>query len=297
MKEIIELRINYDYADLLFQDEGKNIGTSVRVVKISSDDPRILKVPIIHKELKMKYNRAFFFSWEISRKYNSHELSQAKLFHVKIKSVFEPAGEECGTIYDETVACQICGSYRRQLGPLILKKGSIPKKDISKTIAGEIVVSEKFVETFKHKSLTGLKFEPILYKNRNSGYFQLVEFNKLKLTTKTLAGNSPFESTYGSEGGTYDISGYTVIFEKEVYICPLGHLIGLNLISELSVYNSNLINEYDFFASEQTIGVKRGLLRPEPIYICSPKFRNMVIEEKLTGFDFEIAHIDGRGNV
>jgi hypothetical protein len=30
---------------------------------------------------------------------------------------------------------------------------------------------------------------------------------------------------------------------------------------------------------------------PAPILLCSPTFRNMVTEEKLKGFDFEVAHI------
>jgi hypothetical protein len=115
---------------------------------------------------------------------------------------------------------------------------------------------------------------------------------ELELTKKTIAGGDPFDlSTEGSEAIEFTISGgHHVKFEKEVYKCSKGHLIGQNLLSEPYVLNSPLISDYDFFASKQKIGVKRGLLRPEPLYLCSPAFREMVEEEKLSGFEFEIAH-------
>ena len=40
MKEIIELRINMNYAHLLFRkDEGKNLGDTVKIVRFNSNDP------------------------------------------------------------------------------------------------------------------------------------------------------------------------------------------------------------------------------------------------------------------
>ena len=48
MRETLELRIDYDYANLLFSaDEGKNLGTSVKVVELSKEDPRYEQVPIV----------------------------------------------------------------------------------------------------------------------------------------------------------------------------------------------------------------------------------------------------------
>lgn len=289
MKETIEFRINYDYAHLLFKaDEGRNVGTSVRVVEISTDDPRYSQIPIIAKEIKQKYDEGFFFAWKFKRKYTKKELTEAKLFHLKIKTEFEPTGEECGTLYDETAACEICGTNRKQISPLFLKKGTIPKKDIAKTIGGEVVVSEKFVNAVKQRNLKGLQLSPINVEK----YYQLIADTEIKLSPKTITGNDPFETSAGSDGGIYNISGYEIVFEKEVYICPKGDLIGLNLLSEPYVTDSPLIKEFDFFASKQKIGVKCGLLRPEPVYFCSQTFRKMIEEEKLTGFEFEIANIE-----
>ncbi|MCL1932185.1 MAG: hypothetical protein FWF53_00010 [Candidatus Azobacteroides sp.] len=293
MKETVELRINYDYAHLLFNaNEGKNVGTSIRVVKISTDDPRYNRIPVVEKEVNEKYDRGFCFAWKFKRQYSKKELAEAELFHLKITTVFEPAGEECGTLYDETAACELCGANRKQKSPLILKSGTIPKRDIAKTIGGEVVVSEKFANTVKQWNLKGLVFSTVNFEKEVSDYYQLTEDSEIVLTHNTITGCSPWNFSYGNEGGIYNVSGYEVVFEKEIYNCPKGDTIGLNLISEPYVLNSPLIREFDFFASKQKIGVKRGLLRPEPIYFCSQTFRKMAEKEKLSGFEFEIAHIE-----
>lgn len=279
MKEILELRINYDYANLLFKaDEGKNLGTSVKVVELSKDDPRYNQVPIIAKQIQQKYEKAFFFGWEIKRKYSKKELEAVTLLHLKIKTVFEPAGEECGTLYDETASCEVCGANRKQISPLTLKHGSVPKKDIARTIAGEVVVSEKFAAACKQRGLKGLVLEPIIFDKGTSNFFQLTASSQIELSHNTLAGINPFDLSTSDNG--------------EIYKCPKGHTIGLNLLSEPYVLNSQSIGEYDFFASKQKVGVKRGLLRPEPIYFCSQVFRKMIEEEKLSGFEFEITNIE-----
>jgi hypothetical protein len=47
-------------------------------------------------------------------------LSSAQLFQLKINKVFEPAGEECGTEYNEGTACPFCGTGADQVSPLFL---------------------------------------------------------------------------------------------------------------------------------------------------------------------------------
>ncbi|MCE5320969.1 MAG: hypothetical protein PHV09_04975 [Bacteroidales bacterium] len=279
MKETLEIRINYDYANLLFKaDEGKNLGTTVKVVKLSKDDPRYKEIPVIADVVKRKYDRGFFFGWEYRRKYTKKELELAKLFQIKIKVTFEPSGVECGTLYDETVACEICGANRKQVSLLTLKKGTIPKMDIAKTIGGEIVVSDKFANAVKVRNLKGLQLTPINFEVGVSDYSQLVASSEIELSPNTVVGINPFNLSTSDEG--------------EIYKCPQGDTIGLNLLSEAYVLNNSPINDCDFLRSKQNIGVKRGLLRPEPIYFCSLAFRKMIEEEKLTGFEFEITNIE-----
>ena len=275
MKETLELRINYDYAHLLFkEDEGINIGTSVKVIKLSKEDPRYCQVPIISEEVKKKFGRSFFFGWQIKRKYSKKELDMASLLHLKIRAVFEPTGEECGTVYNEAVACEICGANRKQVSPLKLKKGTIPKKDIAQTIGGEVIVSEKFVNAVRQRNLKGIQLSSINVED----YYQLTAITEIELSPDIVVGINPFD--------------LSTIDQGEIYRCPKGDTIGLNLLSEPYLLSSLSIGEFDFFASREKIGVKRGLLRPEPIYFCSRAFRKMIKEENLSGFEFEISNIE-----
>lgn len=280
MKEILELRVNLEYAHLLFDEsECKNVGSSiVKIVYIAKDDPRYNKIPLMDNEIKRKYDTCFFYGWKYKRSYTQTELNSAKLLQMKIDKVFEPTGEECGTLYDESVACKICGAKRKQISSLILKKKSIPQKDIAKTIGGEIVVSSRFAEAVKRRSLKGLNLLPVNFVNGESSYYQLKALNGICLSNNTVVGVNPF-----------DLSTYC---REEIYKCPNGDTIGLNLLSEAYVVNNHLIYDYDFLESKQYVGINRGLLRPEPIYFCSQSFRQMVKEEKLSGFEFEIANIE-----
>lgn len=289
MEEIFEFRINNDYYYLLPKpNNGKDNGM-VHVVRLTNNDKNFEQIKLLSQEIKDKYNKAFYFGWDVKRKYSKKELDGATLLLLKIKAVFEPTGEECGTVYDETAACEICGANRKQASPLILKKGTIPKKDIARTIGGEVVVSEKFVNAARQRNLKGLQLSSVNIEK----HYQLTADIEVELSHRTVAGVDPWDFSESSEGSELTISGeYHVKFEKEVYKCPKDHTIGLNLLSEPYVLNSQSIGEYDFFASKQKVGVKRGLLRPESIYFCSQSFRKMIEEEKLAGFEFEIAHIE-----
>ena len=62
--------------------------------------------------------------------------------------------------------------------------------------------------------------------------------------------------------------------------------------SEPYVLKSPSVNDFDFFASKQRIGVKRGLFRPKPLCLCSSAFRKMAKDEKLSGFAFARANVE-----
>ena len=269
--ETLELRINFEYAHLLFSEvEGKNYGTTIKIIELNKEDPRYSKVPIIDKDLKRKFDQRFFFGWRFIRKYSKKEMDEARLLHLKIKSVFGPTGEECGTKYDYVSACEFCGANVKQINSLQLRNGTIPKKDISKTFGGEIVVSEKFVRATIKWDLRGLN----LISTNIGGFYQLTTETEINLSTNTIVGINPF-----------DLSNYS---EDEIYKCPKNHTLGLNLLSVPYVLYNQQIEKFDFLKSKQLIGVQRGLLHPEPVIFCSQRLRRMVIEEKLSGFDFEI---------
>lgn len=294
MKEIIEFRIFDDYYHLLKKPNNAVFNGAVYVINVEKGDAVFEEIKQLSSYVKQKYNKYFFGYSNIKRKYSKKEFETATLFQMKVKTTFEPAGEECGTMYDETTACEICGANRKQIGSLKLKRGTIPKKDIARTIAGEIVVSGKFKEAYKQRNLKGLNLLPVEFEKGLSDYYQVVALKELQLTKNTIAGGDIFDiGADGSEAYEFTVSGgHKVTFEKEIYKCPKGHTIGLNLLSEAYVLNSPSINDSDFLVSKQKIGVKRGLLRPEPIYFCSQAFREMVEEEKLSGLEFEIANIE-----
>ena len=55
MKEIVEFRIIMEYAHLLFRDdEGTNLGDSVKVVKIGKNDPRFNIIGELQKKAREK---------------------------------------------------------------------------------------------------------------------------------------------------------------------------------------------------------------------------------------------------
>jgi len=154
MRETVEFRVVEKFAPLLFAEgEGKQLGTSgppsIRKVVLATTDPRYARVGELQKSLKQSKGKSFFFGWTINYEYSDDEICAAPLLHLNITEAFEPAGEECGTQYDETAACPICGAGARQVTPLYLPQERIPRsKDISRTIAGEIVVSRQIQELF-----------------------------------------------------------------------------------------------------------------------------------------------------
>ena len=106
MREYLELRVSEKHASKVFApNEGKRLSDIVRAVVISTTDPRLPAIKRLQDEGIAKQDR-FFFGWILTRKYSKSELQSAELFQLDITAVFEPAGEECGTVYDDSKACR-----------------------------------------------------------------------------------------------------------------------------------------------------------------------------------------------
>jgi hypothetical protein len=262
---------------------------------VRPQDPLFDAIRKLNAKVISKKKTRMFSYWEVKRTYTEAELRTAELFRFTITTAFEPVGEECGTEYDEEAACDICGAHRKQLGPLRLQRSSIPRKDIARTIAGEVVVSEQFVNCTRQRGLRGVSFEPVQFRGRGSrSYYQPIIISpSLELSDKTIVGNNVFDLS-GETVEEQEIEvpgGNTFTFERLVRKCPRGHTLGLRLISEAFVRACDTITKFDMFISRQLISAKHGVLRPEPVYFCSPRFHRMVAEEKLKGFEFEIARV------
>ena len=197
----MEFRIPEAYAkEFLDITDGVCLGGSVRKLEVSLADPRFARIGNLDRAFHAK-GKAFFTAWIPHRRYTSDELQTAKCLQMIVKRVFEPAGEQSGTLYDESNACRYCGSGGRQVSDLILEARSLPKSgklSIAKTIAGEIVVSEGFVEAFQRNRFRGAEFRVVKQRKNPGlaiqGWFQLV-INSAPLTivSPTLAGITPFD--------------------------------------------------------------------------------------------------------
>src|SRR5271156_6372012 len=98
-------------------DEGKRLGHGdfVRKLHIRVDDKRFQQIDQLQHQLRPSHGKPFFYSWNIDRHYTNKELDQAAWFQLKLLRYFEPSGEECGTLYDESSACQKCGAGAMQV--------------------------------------------------------------------------------------------------------------------------------------------------------------------------------------
>jgi len=274
MQEVIEFRVPEEHAKrFLPPDAGASAGIA-RSLVLNVDDPELEGIKRIDRQLRAE-GRAFYTAWIVSRHYTRRELDQADLLHVWPKRVFEPAGEECGTTYDDAKACPECGAGAPQTSPLFLDGRRIPKNvDFARTIADEIVVSRRVVEVFRE--LTGVGFETVLLSNRggmpSEDHLQLkVVGQPVDLDSATRAGEDPFDAdSYGR--------------------CPRGDVVGLNLLSEVTV-KGETIPESDVTATRQMVGVRRGLLRPRPMLLLTPRAWRAIEEAKLKGLVVEVAHV------
>jgi hypothetical protein len=343
MREIFEFRVVEEFADRLFEpDDGTRLGSSIRLVRIADNDPRLPKIGEISRAIRRESNRSFFHGWQIVRKYSKAELNAALLLHLKITSVFEPAGEQCGTEYDESTACPKCGAGAVQVSDLWLDMRKLPKrKEIARTIVYELIVSQHLAERMTDAGLTGYELRPVKHKARYQDdpvYLRRVPTGQ-EILRRAEAAAAPhpgwefyvwlnreenralFDRAMAEHVAlmgrknrrcaiSFPVWYQLVITAADAEIapptrvgigpfdddpegtcrCPLGDLIGLNLLSEVSISAAN-VSGADIICSRQFIGTRRGLLRPHRVILISPKFWRLIEAENVKSVGVEIAHL------
>jgi hypothetical protein len=279
MREVLEFRIVEKWADLLLTpDQGVLLCDSVRKLEVESSDPLAAEVCRLRREM-LKHGEYFFHGWDIRRYYTEAELAAAELLRLVRMATFEPSAEECGEVYDESPACPLCGAGRRQVSDLIFDLRRIPKgKDIAVSIADEVVVSERVVELVRREGVTGLDFRPVLHHCRPRKpppvFFQPIPTSaSLNFSPETVAGINPCE-----------------LDEEGRHRCPLGHVAGLNLISEVHVQRASW-DCSDYVVTRELVGHRMGVLAPHPIHFISQRFWRLVKAAGLQGFRVEVAHL------
>lgn len=166
MIETIEIRVPESHAEKHLPDEvGTRLGI-VRKLELRPDDPLLKQVAQLDREFRSN-GRAFFTAWIPHRKYSAGELGEAELLKASAKQVFEPAGEECGTDYEESTACPECGAGAKQTNELRLDLRKAPRNaDFAETIAGERIVSQRLAECLIDSRLRGFTLPRVLHKAR-----------------------------------------------------------------------------------------------------------------------------------
>jgi hypothetical protein len=342
MKEYLDLRIPEENANQWLPAEmGVRLGNTVRKVRIQTNDPLYDHIRYLNK-IYEKEGKSFFYGWEFIRKYKQSEIQSAKLFHLIITATFEPAGEECGTMYDESTECKICQAGRTQVSDLILDLRKVPKnKDIARTIADEWIVSQRLAQILVDNKITGFALRPVHHKARfqddpidlskvPSGrillqmaeaigiiphswefYVWLNRPEQFELSIKATEEHSlllgkhylirriPIPQWYqlvitSQPIPTIPPTKYGIKpFDEDIeqrFRCPLGHVSGLNLLSELWLSQENWDGS-DICQTRDMVGTRRGVLVPKPLLLISLKLYKLLEREKIKGYKVEVAHI------
>jgi hypothetical protein len=175
MRETLELRIlEKHFGEPFRPNEGKLLHSNlVRRVILPTEDPRWPEI-IELQEFWRRRGSLLFTDRTYHRQYSETELRAAECFKLDITAVFEPVGEDCGTIYDESCACphvfsggRTCGVGAMQVSDLFLDFRRIPrKKDIARTIADEWIVSQRLAELMVDAKLSGFELRPAKHRAR-----------------------------------------------------------------------------------------------------------------------------------
>ncbi len=254
----------------------------VRLVRVPVDSDEYRKIGDITRLVRKRDNKYLFFGWSIQRIYSKEELQSAKLLLLKLKKTFEPAGEECGTIYEYKDICEICGSGIRQISDLYLDLRKVPRNtDIARTISNEIIIDQNFAEILNINLLAGYQLKPALHKVAQTQatrilkttWYQLFITSQVNINPATKTGEDPFDPD-----------------EANNYRCKNGHTIGLDILSEPFI-NKNSWDGSDFVVTKEHFGVNRGLLRTYPLLLISQKAYQFMENEKCNGYKVEVVHL------
>ncbi len=238
--------------------QGQRSGSAVRLVRLGHDDPVVSLIGSRQRDAFATGGDTVYSTASNVRIYSKLEFLHAPFFQLSASTFFEPAGEEVGTRYDDLNACEFCGSTE-QVGDLILRLGSMPKNvHVAQTIAGELIVSQYFVDAYHSIKGSGVEFLPVRAQSGAaiSDWFQpCFGSARTQIHSSSIFGTDPFDND-----------------EEGEYSCPLGHTLGLRQLSQLVLKKPDW--GLDFARTDKLVGRRIGLLRPHPMYVISARLQN-----------------------
>lgn len=282
MRQEIEIRIPEQSARTFLRGNiGVRVGNdlAVRILRLDLNDPLILELADIDRH-RVAEGGALITSWIIRRFYSKSEIERAEIFTLRFRHSINCAGEQFGTTYDRSSACIFCGFRRKQTSSLRLGCKCRPRPDVTTTLAAdEILVSDFLTSLTKAGETVGAELLPIEWTGKCPS---LESWRQLKITSqpirvdrnKTVFGESPFERPNGNRTA-----------------CPLGHIAGLNMLSELHCLRNSYDGSY-FAATDIAVGSASGLLVPAPVIIVSGQFGRKLMTARVRGVEFEVAYLE-----
>jgi len=336
MKETHDFRLLGKMADVYLpgvQTEWLDPNGHARRLELRSEQDIFREVGDVESILRARGER-LFGSWQVKRTYSKRELALAPLFQLLSSKMFEPCGEDCGTTYDESASCPICGFGRALVGPLKLDTNRIPANaSIAHSIArDELVVSRVLADLIVKNRITGVELEPVEEsrelsdEGRRNSVPHVNDCSKNLIAGTTVNAFSdaganrdkpprPVRPTHRFDSRTpkstapwyrltvvgprlevdrrtrFGINPFNAD-EEGKYRCPLGHVCGLRILSEIFAHRESYSGN-DVVETTVAVGITSGVLRPYRLLLISPRFRELLVEEQIRGFGIEVAHFAG----
>jgi hypothetical protein len=212
--------------------------------------------------------------------YTAQELANAELFHLMIiGELIDACGEDFGTEYDDRNACPVCGAGRLQRSNLRFDLSSLPATlDLGRTLAlDEWLISRRLADVMRRQAITGYQVKEIEHKGKRPPkgmWYQLIVTGS--------AGHTVDPTHFGIDYFTDDLEGK--------HTCPAHFLSGLHVLSEVYVNRKNLEN-VDLALTTNRIGIRSGGFMPTPLIMSSPRFYQLITQNKIQGCKMEIARI------
>lgn len=75
---------------------------------------------------------------------------------------------------------------------------------------------------------------------------------------------------------------------KDKFRCPQGHVLGLNLLSEVWIQRKDWDGS-DVVATRESVGILQGLLVPTPLILISQRLWRLLEENEVSGYSVELA--------
>lgn len=242
-----------------------------------------------NNKLPLRQQSLIVSAWKYVRKYKKEEFDSSNMiFQIIPCKQAQTSGEEHGTKYDYSESCPICHSGRRLIGNFRISRKSVLKSaNLFQTYGGELITDDSLKTSCNNYGIKGIEF----CKTSVDGYYLTSSSKRVNISNSTEFGCSPFDKAEYSDEISFSFGNIDSNKKKEIYKCPNGDNLGLNILSEAFIEYDNALFDVDFIQSAQYVGVHRGFLYQMPLYFCSQKFRRMVETEKLKGIKFEVAHI------